>query len=238
MRITPVGGRDEVFFDGSGAGPAEQVLRGARLVVGAAGPPTAERLLSNDGAGGLVVDVEIAGGEAKQFGGLGDGLPVLGDDRAGEPVRSGCFHLAKSLVVAAVVENVHREQRPEILGGEDLIVGIGAQEDGRSYEPALTVIDAAARHHRHRVVGFGSLDRVTLLGERPRSSAPTPTAVRTPWTRLNISVPDIRTPPGSRRSAARPDLPKDERPRSPCRRSPRRSGDRFGRSTCFPRWCA
>jgi hypothetical protein len=113
VRITPVGGRDEVFLDCSSAGPGEQVLRRARLVVGAAGPPTAERLLPNDGAGGLVVDVEIAGGEAKQFGGLGDGLPVLGDDRAGKPVRGGCFQLAKSLLVAAVVETCTASNGPK-----------------------------------------------------------------------------------------------------------------------------
>src|SRR6202012_2427685 len=58
--VAVVGGRGEQLLDGAGADPADQVEERARLVVGAAGPGAAERLLADDGAGGLVVDVEVA----------------------------------------------------------------------------------------------------------------------------------------------------------------------------------
>ena len=48
-----------------GADPADHVEGGAGLVVGAGGPGPAEGLLSHDGAGALVVDVEVAGGVAQ-----------------------------------------------------------------------------------------------------------------------------------------------------------------------------
>ena len=64
-----------------------QVEHRAGLVVGAAGPGAAERLLPDDGAGRLVVDVEVARREAQRSAGLGDRGPVLGEDRAGQRVR-------------------------------------------------------------------------------------------------------------------------------------------------------
>src|SRR5689334_18184547 len=55
-----VGGRNEGLLDGAGRGPAQQVQRRTRLVVGARGPGATERLLADHRARGLVVDVEIA----------------------------------------------------------------------------------------------------------------------------------------------------------------------------------
>src|SRR5690606_11750206 len=84
--ITPVGGRDEGLLDGARARPAEQVQRAARLVVGARRAAPAEGLLADDGARGLVVDVEVAGGEAQRLGGPLDGVPIVGEDGPGEAV--------------------------------------------------------------------------------------------------------------------------------------------------------
>src|SRR6476469_6436160 len=84
--VLPVLGRDEGLLDRAGGGPAEEVDGGAGLVVGTRRTSAAEGLLADDGAGGLVVDVEVAGGEAQGVLGPGDGLAVLGDDRTGEGV--------------------------------------------------------------------------------------------------------------------------------------------------------
>ena len=57
-----VGRGHEGLLDGPRRGPAQQVDRGAGLVVGAGGAGAAERLLADHGTGGLVVDVEVARG--------------------------------------------------------------------------------------------------------------------------------------------------------------------------------
>src|SRR6185437_6140538 len=62
VRVAVIGRRHEQLLDRPGVDPADQIKDRARLVVGAAGPGAAERLLADDGAGGLVVDVEVAGG--------------------------------------------------------------------------------------------------------------------------------------------------------------------------------
>src|ERR1700749_1374273 len=76
--VAVVGGRGEELLEGAGAGPAGQVEERARLVVGAPGRGAAEGLLADDGAGGLVVDVEVARGKAEHLGRAGNGRAVLG----------------------------------------------------------------------------------------------------------------------------------------------------------------
>src|SRR4029079_5861862 len=78
--------RHERLLDGARRGPAQQVDRGPVLVVVAAGPAAAERLLADDRTGRLVVDVEVAGREAQLLAGPRDGAAVLGDDRSGQCV--------------------------------------------------------------------------------------------------------------------------------------------------------
>src|SRR5690625_2667942 len=87
--LVRVGGRrrgDEGLLHRTRAGPTRQVLRRTGLVVGAGGPGTAEGLLTDDGTGGPVVDVEVAGREAQRLLGLGHGLAVAGDDGTGQGV--------------------------------------------------------------------------------------------------------------------------------------------------------
>ena len=65
--VAPVGGGDEGFLDGSGGDPAFQVEPGTGFVVGSRCAAASEGLLADDGSGGLVVDVEIAGGVDKDI---------------------------------------------------------------------------------------------------------------------------------------------------------------------------
>src|SRR5512147_724424 len=60
-RVAVVAGRAEGLLHGAGAHPADEVELRAGLVVGPRGARAAERLLSHDRPGGLVVDVEVAG---------------------------------------------------------------------------------------------------------------------------------------------------------------------------------
>ena len=59
-RVAVVRRRHERLLDRARADPADQVPQRARLVVRARGARAAERLLADDGAGRLVVDVEVA----------------------------------------------------------------------------------------------------------------------------------------------------------------------------------
>src|ERR1700712_2097890 len=87
VRVADRGSSPKSFFDRPRRCPAHQVGGGAGLVVGAGGASTTERLLADDGAGRLVVDVEVACGETKRVADLGHGDPIPGDDRSGQRVR-------------------------------------------------------------------------------------------------------------------------------------------------------
>src|SRR4051812_43934530 len=87
MRITVVRWRDERLLDRPSGDPADQVEHRACLVVGAACPGAAERLLADYRPGGLVVDVEVASAVAQRLRRLGDRGAVGGEDRTGQRVR-------------------------------------------------------------------------------------------------------------------------------------------------------
>src|SRR5699024_10101007 len=84
VRVGGDGRGHEGLLDGARARPPGQVLRRTRLVVGAGGTGPTERLLTDDGAGGPVVDVEVARRETQYFLGPGHRHTVVGDDRAGQ----------------------------------------------------------------------------------------------------------------------------------------------------------
>src|SRR5262245_32119108 len=67
-RIREVARRDEGLLDRTRRDPPTQVQGAARLVVRSRGAAPAERLLADDRAGGLVVDVEVSGGVAQPLG--------------------------------------------------------------------------------------------------------------------------------------------------------------------------
>src|SRR5437899_61140 len=85
--IAVVGGRHERLLDRARAYPTDEVPQRAWLVVCAASPCAAERLLADDRAGRLVVDVEVAGGVAQLFVGEIDCFALARKDRSGQSVR-------------------------------------------------------------------------------------------------------------------------------------------------------
>src|SRR5689334_11655466 len=85
--ISVVDGRRERLLDRAGADPAGQVQLRTSLVVRPGGAGAAERLLADDGAGGFVVDVEIAGGLSERGLRLADGRAIAGEHGAGQRVR-------------------------------------------------------------------------------------------------------------------------------------------------------
>src|SRR5262249_11488692 len=77
---------NERLIDGTRAVPADQVPHRAGLVVRPGGARAAERLLADDGARRLVVDVEVAGRVAERLLGLDHRVAVVREDCAGQPV--------------------------------------------------------------------------------------------------------------------------------------------------------
>jgi len=89
----------ERLLDAARADPAQQVEDRAGLVVGAGGAGTAKRLLADDGAGGFVVDVEVACGVAQALEALLDRVTVLREDRTGQCVRAGAVDELQCLIL-------------------------------------------------------------------------------------------------------------------------------------------
>src|SRR5829696_9897581 len=114
-RVAVIARGEERLLDGSRADPSDQVPHRSRLVVRPGGARAAERLLSDDGARRLVVDVEVAGRIAEAVGGLVDGGAVLAEDRAGQAVRSGAVDEIERLVPRSLVVDVGRDDGPEQL---------------------------------------------------------------------------------------------------------------------------
>src|SRR5438105_6722133 len=85
-RIAIVARRREGFLHGALADPAHEVQLGSGLVVRARSTRAAERLLANNGAGGLVVDVEVASRVTQRAQRLPNTGAVAAEDRAGQRV--------------------------------------------------------------------------------------------------------------------------------------------------------
>src|SRR5579859_3620702 len=144
VRVPVVGRRHEEFLNRTGSYPADQVEHRAGLVVGAAGPGTAERLLAYHRAGGLVVDVEVSGRVPQLAAGSRYRLPVSGDDRAGQRVARRVIHVVEDGLELAVRVDMHRQDRAEILGAEDLVRGVRTEQDRRPDKIAVRVAGRAA----------------------------------------------------------------------------------------------
>jgi len=99
------------------------------LVVGATSPRTAEQLLTHDCSRGLVVDVEVSGGESQHVHRLDDGSSIGSDDRTGQPVRPNCRGLPQHFVVFGVLVDEHAENRTEVFGSEYLMIRIVGHHD-------------------------------------------------------------------------------------------------------------
>src|SRR3954466_10693712 len=95
-----------VALDRAGAGEADEIPNSPSFVVGAGRARATERLGPDDGAGGLVVDVEVAGRVAEGIVGIADRPRVAGEDRAGESVRGRLVDEGQCLLPVGVVVDV------------------------------------------------------------------------------------------------------------------------------------
>ena len=87
--VGPIVGRSKRFLDGTWADPAQKVERASSLVVGPATTCASEGLLSNNGAGRLVVDVEVSSAVPKGSNGRLDVSAVGGKDGTGQRILRG-----------------------------------------------------------------------------------------------------------------------------------------------------
>ena len=220
-------GGTNVSLTGARRRPAHEVVRPARLVVRARRAAAAERLLADDGAGRLVVDVEVAGREAQ--------LVVRERDRrrarGRRPTRSArtatCRRTARGSPRSGRRRTGRRVRHgPEELALHDVEVRIGRLDDRRLDEPALAVVACrrrarsrrsralrasamASRQPRERAtVDHGAHERCQVghvaLADLARPSRP---PARAPRARACRGCTRARLPstsaPGTRRSRAR-----------------------------------
>ena len=87
--VAPIGWRIEGLLDHPRGDPAQQVEHRTGLVVGAGGAGPPEGLLADHSAGGLVVDVEVAGGVVQRVGGLDDRRAIPRSVRPLRPTTPG-----------------------------------------------------------------------------------------------------------------------------------------------------
>jgi len=155
--IAVVGGRNEGFLDGAGAEPAIEVQDGTRLIVGAARAGSAEGLLADNGAGRLVVDVEVACAVSKLVRGQFHRVPILGDHRAGEGVGGGLVDQFQGLLELVLIVDVDRQDRAKDLFAHGGVLGIVGFDDRGLNEVALRFVISAANQNL-LTVGFGLID--------------------------------------------------------------------------------
>src|SRR5471032_2646534 len=118
-RVAVVRRRDERLLDRARRRPADQVPHRARLVVRTRGASAAERLLADDGASRLVVDVEVPGRMTEVVTRLLNGSPILRPDGAGEAVGSSVVDDIERLAPALLVVDERRHDGPEELVAQE-----------------------------------------------------------------------------------------------------------------------
>src|SRR6266566_8891295 len=143
-RIAVVGGRQERLLDRSRAYPTDEVPQRACLVVRAGSACAAERLLADDRAGRLVIDVEVAGRIAKLFVGEIDCVTLACEDRSSQSVWGAFVDQFERLAVFPFGVDVGRDDGAEELLPHRAEVGVGCLEHRRLDEVALRVVIAAA----------------------------------------------------------------------------------------------
>jgi hypothetical protein len=82
-----------------------------------------EGLLADDGAGGLVVDVEVSGRVGQDVHRLYNGAAVEGENRAGQRVWRGLVAYVQRLVIFIFRIDVYGQDRPEDLFGHQFGFG-------------------------------------------------------------------------------------------------------------------
>ena len=115
--VAVVCGRHQSLLHGTRQHPADEVELAAGLVVGTGCAGSAERLHADNGSGGFVVDVEVAGSIFQPAGNLLESQTVAAPDGTGQAVRRGGVAKLDSLVHISVVIDVDCED-----GAEDLLL--------------------------------------------------------------------------------------------------------------------
>src|SRR5215204_2403363 len=165
-RVAVVARGEEGLLHRPGADPADQIPHRPRLVVRPRRARAAERLLPDDCARRLVVDVEVAGGVAEPVGGLVDRGAVLAEDGAGQAVGRGAVDEVERLVPRALVVDIRRHDRSEQLLLQQPELRIPRLDHRRVDEESAGVVVAAANHDVALRIALRLLDRVALRGER------------------------------------------------------------------------
>src|SRR5439155_16116885 len=142
--IPIVRGRNKCFFDRAGADPPEQIDHGSSLVVGSAGSAAAEWLLSHDGAGRLVVDVEITRGKAKHTVRIGDGGAIGGEHCASECVWSRTVDNGKRCLPFLLGIHIQGYNRPEQLFTHRSVIRPASLNQRRADEVSRGIVGLAA----------------------------------------------------------------------------------------------
>src|SRR5687768_3999260 len=161
-RVAVVGRREERLLDRPRRHPADEVPHRTGLVVRPGGARATEGLLGDDGAGRLVVHVEVSGRVAELVLRIEECLAVVGEDRPGEAVGSRPVDEVERVVPLALGVDVGRDDRPEELVPQEAEVRVGRLDHGRLDEVALAVVDAAADEHLRLGVLLRLLDRLLL----------------------------------------------------------------------------
>ena len=113
--VAVVGRRYERLLDRPRRDPADQVPHRAGLVVRSRRARAAERLLADDRARRLVVDVEVASRVLELLVRELDRRAVAGEDRARQPVRGGAVDQVERLLVLLLRIDVGGDDRAEEL---------------------------------------------------------------------------------------------------------------------------
>ncbi len=130
-RIAVILGRVEVFLDASHGDPTQQVGVGTGFVVGAGAAGAAEGLLTHDGAGGLVVDVEVAGCLLQAPGHHVDLVTILREDGTCQSVDGGVVQDVEGLFHLVLIVYINGDDGTEQLFFHGIVVRIGGLDDGR-----------------------------------------------------------------------------------------------------------
>lgn len=132
------------FLDGPGTDEAVKDSHRAGLVVGARGASTAERLLADNSARALVVDVEHTAAVAQQVASGHDGVAIGGEDGSGESVLGGSIDDLAGLLEFFVRVDENGEDRTEDLVDHGDRLGVLGLNDGGADVETLGVITRAS----------------------------------------------------------------------------------------------
>jgi len=162
---------NEILFDRANRDKPTQQVHAASLIIRAARPRPTKRLLPDNSASALAVDVEVAGRVAQRILREAHGGAVAREHRARQRIlRSlvdGAAHVDEGVGGRGlVVVDVHDQHRPEQLAREERVLGVGAGVHRRPHEVARRPVVRAARQQLQVRVGLRVVDDALQLPER------------------------------------------------------------------------